>query len=244
MRRETFKNGRRTLRVSRLYSSAAERRFRKPQVESSNLSRGSILFLILRTDLGVILENLFEGHKQTTTMTSPKLSHATFAGGCFWCMVAPFENLTGVKAVVSGYAGGTKEDATYEQVSTGDTEHIEAVQVTYDATKTSYDELLDAFWRGIDPTDAEGQFADRGEQYKSAIYYGDEHEKKLAEASKKKLGASGMFDKPIATKILPFKTFFPAEEYHQDYHKKNPIRYKMYRMGSGRDAFLAETWAR
>jgi len=174
----------------------------------------------------------------------PKLSRATFAGGCFWCMVAPFENLAGVKSVVSGYAGGTAQDATYEQVSTGDTAHIEAVQITYDPSKTTYDELLDAFWRGIDPTDAQGQFADRGKQYKSAIYYANDEEKKAAEASKKKLSASGMFDKPIATKIIPFKTFFPAEDYHQDYHKKNPIRYKMYRMGSGRDAFLKETWTK
>lgn len=167
---------------------------------------------------------------------------ATFAGGCFWCMVAPFEDLPGVKKVISGYTGGHKENPTYEEVCSNTTGHYEAVQVTYDPTILSYEKLLDTFWRQIDPTDPEGQFYDRGSSYRTAIFYHNEEQRRQAEQSKKELDESGRFDKPIVTEILPASTFYPAEEYHQDYHRKNPFHYRRYREGSGRDAFIEKHW--
>jgi peptide methionine sulfoxide reductase msrA/msrB len=169
---------------------------------------------------------------------------ATLAGGCFWCMESPFEKIDGVRAVVSGYTGGAKERPTYEEVSAGTTGHLEAVEVTFDPAKVSYARLLDVFWRQIDPTDAAGQFVDRGSQYRAAIYYHSEEQRKAAEASKAKLAASRRFTKPLATEILPAGKFWPAEDYHQDYYKKNPIRYKYYRWGSGRDEFLDKAWGK
>jgi peptide methionine sulfoxide reductase msrA/msrB len=171
-----------------------------------------------------------------------KTETATFAGGCFWCMEPPLEKLDGVKAVISGYTGGHKENPTYEEVSSHTTGHFEAVEVIYDPSKVTYKELLDVFWRQIDPTDDGGQFVDRGSSYRSGIFYHNEAQKKAAEKSKAELGASGIFDKPIVTGILPLKKFYKAEEYHQDYYKKNPIRYKFYRFNSGRDRFLDKTW--
>lgn len=167
---------------------------------------------------------------------------ATFAGGCFWCSEADFEKKSGVIKVISGYTGGQKENPTYEEVSAGKTGHVEAIQVFFDPAKVSFEELLDIFWRHIDPTDAGGQFADRGSQYRSAIFYHDEEQKRLAEKSKEDLGKSGKFGKSLATEILKFTRFYDAEEYHQDYHKKNPFRYKYYRYGSGRDQFLEKVW--
>jgi len=167
---------------------------------------------------------------------------ATFAGGCFWCMEGPFEALEGVSAVVSGYTDGQVQNPTYQQVSSGGTGHAEAVQITYDPTRVSYEQLLEIFWRQIDPTDAGGQFADRGSQYRTGIYYHDAHQKQLAEAAKAELDASGRFDKPIATEIKEAGTFYPAEDYHQDYYKTHPTRYKMYKIGSGRDAYVKDTW--
>ncbi len=174
----------------------------------------------------------------------PSTEKATFAGGCFWCMVPPFEKLEGVKEVVSGYTGGHKVNPTYEEVSSGTTGHMEAVEVTYDPAKVTYEKLLGVFWRQINPTDAGGQFVDRGSSYRSAIFYRNEEQKRLAEESKKKLEQSGRFDKPIVTEILPAGPFYRAEEYHQDYWKKNPIRYKFYRYNSGRDQFLAKVWGK
>ena len=174
----------------------------------------------------------------------PRLEKATFAGGCFWCMTPPFEKLEGVKEVVSGYTGGHVVNPTYEQVVSETTGHRESVEVTYDPTKISYEKLLDVFWRQINPTDAGGSFVDRGESYTSAIFYHNEEQKRLAEESKKKLAASGRFDKPIVTEILPAGPFYRAEEYHQDYWKKNPIRYKFYRYNSGRDQYLAKVWGK
>lgn len=168
-------------------------------------------------------------------------ARATFAGGCFWCMEAPFEKLDGVKAVISGYTGGHTENPTYKEVG-GGTGHVEAVQVIYDAEKITYQELLDVYWRQFDPTDAGGSFYDRGHQYTSAIFYHNEEQKALAEASKRALDASGRFDKPIVTPIKPAGPFYPAEEYHQDYYKKNPEHYKRYRKASGRDRFIEEHW--
>jgi peptide methionine sulfoxide reductase msrA/msrB len=169
------------------------------------------------------------------------LKVATFAGGCFWCTEADFEKALGVKAV-SGYTGGTKENPTYQEVSSGSTGHVEAVQVYYDPSQVTYEELLDTFWRHIDPTDPGGQFVDRGSQYRSVIFYHDEEQKELAEKSKEALSKSGKFSKPIVTEILKFTRFYEAEEYHQDYYKKNPLRYKFYRYNSGRDQFLKKVW--
>ncbi|ALS26473.1 peptide-methionine (S)-S-oxide reductase MsrA [Paenibacillus cisolokensis] len=171
------------------------------------------------------------------------LELATFAGGCFWCMVSPFEEMPGIKKVVSGYTGGHKPNPTYEEVCSGTTGHAEAVQITFDPNVFPYTKLLDIFWQQIDPTDAGGQFHDRGDSYRTAIFYHNEEQRLAAEASKRELEASGRFDRPIVTEIVPAGPFYPAEEYHQDYHKKQPLRYKMYRKGSGRDAFIAKHWS-
>lgn len=170
------------------------------------------------------------------------VAKATFAGGCFWCMEPPFEKLEGVKDVISGYTGGHKENPAYEEVSAGKTGHVEAIEVLYDPSKVSYERLLDVFWRQIDPTDAGGQFVDRGPQYRSVIYYHTPEQKAFAEKSKEALAKSGRFSKPVVTEILPAGKFYPAEEYHQDYYKKNPVRYKFYRFNSGRDQFLKKAW--
>lgn len=175
-----------------------------------------------------------------TTGDRMKTEQATFAGGCFWCMVHPFKALTGVEKVVSGYMGGTGEHPTYQDYAQKG--HIEVVQVTYDPAVVSYKTLLEAFWRNINPLDPGGQFNDRGPQYRSAIFYHTDLQKKLAEESKHALGASGRFDHPIVTEILAAKTFYPAEEYHQDYATKNPVRYRTFRYLSGRDAFLKKAW--
>src|SRR3989344_1056346 len=167
---------------------------------------------------------------------------ATFAGGCFWCMEPPFEKLNGVFKVIPGYTGGKKENPTYGEVSSGVTGHLESIQVFYDTEIVSYYELLDVFWKQIDPTDNNGQFVDKGEQYKSAIFYHNEGQRKLAEKSKKELENSRRFDKPIVTEIIKFTEFYPAEEYHQDYYKKNPIKYKFFRYNSGRDKYLKNKW--
>ncbi|XID94846.1 peptide-methionine (R)-S-oxide reductase MsrB [Paenibacillaceae bacterium WGS1546] len=167
---------------------------------------------------------------------------ATFAGGCFWCMVTPFEELPGIHGIVSGYTGGHTVNPTYEEVCSETTGHAEAVQITFDPDTFPYRKLLDIFWRSIDPTDAGGQFHDRGSSYRPAIFYHDESQREEALASKEELERSGRFDKPIAVEIVPASTFYPAEDYHQDYHKKNPLRYKYYRHGSGRDAFISRHW--
>lgn len=178
--------------------------------------------------------------KPSMKETSVKTQVATFAGGCFWCVESDFEKVTGVVKVVSGYTGGSGDNPTYETY--GKTGHVEAVQVFYDPAKITYEQLLDVLWRHIDPTDPGGQFADRGPQYRSAIFYHDEEQKRLAEKSKDELSKSGRFTKPIATEIIKFNKFFDAEDYHQDYYKKNPLRYKYYRHGSGRDQFLKKVW--
>lgn len=172
-----------------------------------------------------------------------KSKSAVFAGGCFWCTESDFEKVPGVIEVLSGYTGGHVVNPTYKQVSSGDTGHVEAVRVVYDPDRTDYAKLLEYFWRHVDPTDPGGQFVDRGAQYRSVIFYADEEEHRLAEASKQTLAASGRFKKPLVTDILPLGPFYAAEEYHQDYYKKNPLRYRYYRSGSGRDQFLEKTWA-
>lgn len=174
--------------------------------------------------------------------TQSELKKATFAGGCFWCMEPPYEKLDGVISAVSGYTGGYVKNPTYKQVSAGSTGHFEAVEITYDPSKISYEELLDVFWKQINPTDAGGQFVDRGDQYRTAIFYHSEEQKKMAELSKNTLENMKIFYDPIVTEILPAAEFYPAEEYHQDYYKKRPLRYKFYRHGSGRDQFLEKIW--
>ena len=172
-----------------------------------------------------------------------KTQSAVFAGGCFWCTESDFEKVAGVVEVISGYTGGRAANPTYEQVSAGGSGHVEAVKVVYDPDQVTYAQLLQVFWRHVDPTDAGGQFVDRGSQYRSVIFYSTDQERNLAEASKQSLAASGRFGKPIATEILPLGEFYPAEDYHQDYYKKNPLRYRYYRHGSGRDQFLEKAWA-
>jgi len=173
---------------------------------------------------------------------SPDIRTAIFAGGCFWCMEPPYDKLDGVLETTSGYSGGHVKNPSYEQVSAGGTGHAEVVRVKYDANKVSYAQLLEVFWRNVDPLDAGGQFCDRGDQYRSAIFYGNEAEKKLAEASRKRVAAQ--LGVKIVTGIVPASAFYPAEEYHQNYYQRNPVRYKFYRYRCGRDKRLDELWGK
>ncbi|MFP4588544.1 MAG: peptide-methionine (S)-S-oxide reductase MsrA [Candidatus Bipolaricaulota bacterium] len=198
-----------------------------PSIYSLLLPLAILLPLISGFAASAQFQNSDEGYKK-----------ATFAGGCFWCMEPPFAQLEGVISVIAGYSGGEMRDPTYEEVSTEDTGHREAVQITFDPNKISYRDLLEVYWTHIDPTDAGGQFADRGEQYTTAIFYHDESQKKQASGSKVNLAESNTFEKPIATEIIPFENFYPAEEYHQDYARKHPGRYERYKKGSGRADFL------
>lgn len=170
------------------------------------------------------------------------MEKATFAGGCFWCMEHPFDQLEGVVTVTSGYTGGTRKNPTYEEVSGGGTGHAESVQIVFDPARISYEKLLDVFWHNVDPTTPDRQFCDVGRQYRSAIFYHGEAQKRLAEESKRKLEKSKMFNGGIVTEITPAAEFYPAEEYHQQYYKKNPIRYHFYRTSCGRDRRLKELW--
>lgn len=170
------------------------------------------------------------------------MQYATFAGGCFWCMVKPFDELPGIEKVVSGYTGGKTENPTYEEVCTGLTGHTEAVQITFNPEIFPYKRLLDIFWMQIDPTDPNGQFYDRGESYRTAIFYHSDKQKQLAEQSKMELEKSGRFSRPIVVPIEPAQTFYPAEEYHQSFYRKNPARYEAYQLGSGRKHFINKHW--
>ncbi|HXG29360.1 MAG TPA: peptide-methionine (S)-S-oxide reductase MsrA [Nevskiales bacterium] len=174
----------------------------------------------------------------------PGQAAATFAGGCFWCTEADFEKLPGVIAAQSGYSGGHVANPSYEQVSGGGTGHVETVRVIYDPQKISYAQLLEHFWRTIDPTDAGGQFCDRGSQYRSAIFAHDTAQQRMAEESRRRLQQSGRLHKPVVTEIIPLTAFYPAEDYHQDYYNKNPLRYRYYRSGCGRDRTLEKVWGK
>jgi methionine-S-sulfoxide reductase len=185
---------------------------------------------------------LIVGGLTMATQSASKLEKATFAGGCFWCMEPPFEQLKGVSTVTAGYTGGHVPNPTYEQVCTGTTGHAEAVQVEYDPTQVTYDQLLEVFWRNIDPTQSDGQFADQGTQYRTSIFYHNEEQKKLAEASKAKLEATKKFSEPIVTEIVAAMPFYRAEDYHQGYARTNAFRYGLYRQGSGRAGYLKKTW--
>ncbi|MBL1228636.1 peptide-methionine (S)-S-oxide reductase MsrA [Enterococcus sp. BWB1-3] len=171
-----------------------------------------------------------------------KYEKAIFAGGCFWCMVHPFDEQPGVISVISGYTGGNVENPTYSQVTTGTTGHTEAVEITFNPSILSYKELVEIYWKQTDPTDALGQFADRGDSYRPVIFYMDDTQKEIAEASRAALQASGRFSKPIVTEIEPAQPFYPAEDYHQDYYRKNRMHYNLYRRGSGRSKFIADNW--
>lgn len=200
-----------------------------------------LVFLILLIAGGSVGQEK-ENQKMGNIKGNDQYERATLAGGCFWCMVPPFEDAGGVIDIQSGYAGGEREHPVYEDVAQGMTDHVEAVQVTYDPDIVDYKNLLDIYWRQIDPTDDGGSFVDRGRHYRSVIFYHNDRQKADAIASKEKLAASGLFKRPIVTEIRPFTTFYAAEEYHQDYHKKNPVRYKFYRYNSGRDQFIKKNW--
>jgi len=174
----------------------------------------------------------------------PKLAKATFAGGCFWCMEEAFESQEGVVSVTSGYTGGQKPNPTYEEVSASGTGHAESVEILYDPAKTNYRKLLAHFWRNVDPITPNAQFCDHGPQYRSAIFYHDEEQKRLAEETKQAIEASKRFKEPIVTEIVPASTFYPAEDYHQDFYKKNPIRYKFYKTTCGRVNRLKQLWGK
>jgi peptide-methionine (S)-S-oxide reductase len=182
--------------------------------------------------------------QQPSPASDMGLAKATFAGGCFWCMEPPFDKLPGVSSTTSGYTGGHKKNPNYHEVSAGSTGHAEVVQVVYDPKQVSYEKLLDVFWHNVDPTQKDGQFCDHGDQYRTGIFYHDEEQKQLAEAAKAKLQQHKPFKGEVVTEIVPAGEFYPAEEYHQDYATKNPIRYKFYRTRCGRDQRLKELWGK
>jgi peptide-methionine (S)-S-oxide reductase len=194
----------------------------------------ALIFVILVFPLALVAAGTVEA--------AGKLEKATFAGGCFWCMEHPFDALPGVLSVTSGYTGGQKKDPTYQEVSAGGTGHAEAVQIVYEPSKITYGKLLDVFWHNIDPTTKDRQFCDSGHQYRSGIFYHSEEQHRAALQSKETLEKAKPFREPIVTEIVPAGVFYPAEEYHQHYYKKNPIRYWYYRNGCGRDQRLKELW--
>ena len=204
------------------------------------IGRGLIGLLV---NLGLVAVLSFPANAEQTD-ADRRLEKATFAGGCFWCMEEAFEGVEGVVSVTSGYTGGRKANPDYEEVSAGGTGHAEAVEILYDPAKVSYAKLLEVFWRNIDPTTPDRQFCDGGNQYRSAIFYKDETQKRLAEESKQAVEKSKPFKEPIVTKIVPASAFYVAEDYHQDFYKKNPIRYKFYKYNCGRAQRLEELWGK
>jgi peptide-methionine (S)-S-oxide reductase len=197
---------------------------------------------VRRAFVALIFLGVFAPAAAVVAADDAKTATAIFAGGCFWCMEGPFDAVEGVVSTTSGYTGGHVAKPTYEAVSSGTTGHAEAVEITYDPAVVSYEKLLDVFWHNVDPLDAGGQFCDRGSQYRSAIFVADAKERRLAEASKRALEKSGRFQQPIATEIAEAAAFTPAEAYHQDYYRRNPVRYGFYRRSCGRDARLEERW--
>lgn len=207
------------------------------------LLAGAAAGLVLASALSSTGDAARTGEEPSMTATErTQLARATFAGGCFWCMEPPYDELEGVASTTSGYAGGEEPNPTYEEVASGATGHAEVVQVAYDPERIDYRELLDVFWRNVDPTDAGGQFCDRGSQYRTAIFYHDEEQRRLAEASKEALEGSERPGGSIVTEIEPLEGFWEAEENHQDYYRKKPLRYKFYRFSCGRDGRLDEIW--
>ncbi len=214
--------------------------------------RRFLLGLLLLVSLGLVwdalpfyatADSMPEAVPEASTAAEANLATATFAGGCFWCMEGPFDKLEGVHSTTSGYTGGTKVNPTYNEVSGGGTGHVEAVEVVYDPAQVSYETLLEIFWQNVDPVDPRGQFCDKGSQYQAKIFAHDDQQQSLAEQSKAALSTQTQFQKtPIVTAIEPAQTFYPAEDYHQDYYLKHPVRYKYYRTACGRDLRLAEVW--
>lgn len=202
----------------------------------------AVIFLIVFLVFAFVSGAGAQSPKQNQSSKPVKVEIATFAGGCFWCMQPPFDKTKGVISTVVGYTGGTQMNPRYEQVSSGSTGHAESIQVTFDPSQVTFEQLLDVFWHSINPTQANGQFADIGTQYRTAIFYHSEAQKQTAIASRQKLAGSGKFKKPIATQIVPAVAFYPAEEYHQKYYLKDPEHYKAYAVGSGRVPFLRATW--
>jgi peptide-methionine (S)-S-oxide reductase len=205
-------------------------------VLKSGIFAVAILVLSVTAPMGAIAAS------DTEAMSAKGEAVATFAGGCFWCVESDFDHVPGVTKTISGYTGGILKDPTYRQVTAGNSGHIEAVQIYYDPKKTSYEKLLDVFWRSIDPTDSGGQFCDRGDSYATAIFANTPEQKKIAEASRTKLMKSGVLKGRIVTPVRMADAFYPAEGYHQDYYKKNPLRYKFYRLSCGRDSRIEELW--
>jgi len=200
-----------------------------------------IINLLILAIITYIVLSSNKGKDNNMENTSEK-KLATFAGGCFWCTEAAFEAIDGVLSVVSGYSGGDEKNPTYEQVASGQTGHLESIQITYDPKRVAYNDLLEIFWRSVDPTDSGGQFRDRGAQYKTAIFYADDEQKEIALQSREELDNSGRYEKKVVTEVLPFKSFYEAEDYHQDYSSKNPLRYGLYKKASGREAYLKGVW--
>jgi methionine-S-sulfoxide reductase len=187
---------------------------------------------------------IIKSEVKDSNMDNNKTEKAVFAGGCFWCMQHPFDELKGVVSTTVGYTGGHNENPSYEEVCSGETGHTEAIEIQFDPTQITYAKLLDVLWRNIDPTTSNRQFADVGSQYRAAIFYHDEEQKQLAESSKEEMDCSGIHDKPIVTEIVPASVFYKAEEYHQKYYEKSPDRYKRYNSGSGRERYLKKTWGK
>lgn len=201
-----------------------------------------ILALVIALGLLKLVPLFAKPEKSQEKPVPANATVATLAGGCFWCIEAAFEGKPGIYTVTSGYSGGDKPNPTYREVASGKSGYVETVQIKYDPKKISFAELLEIYWRNINPTDAGGQFVDRGPQYQAIIFYHDEKQKEIAEESKQALAKSGRFDKPILTPIRAYKNFYPAEEYHQGFYRKSPLRYKMYKKNSGRDSFLGRVW--
>jgi len=224
-----------------LYASASREQRRKiRRLMPANTRRATTVLLLAA--LGVLAPLRASVLLAADNPAPGRTATATFAGGCFWCMQPPFEGLDGVLSTTVGYTGGHTKNPTYHEVSAGDTGHTESVQIVYDPAKISYEKLLDVFWHNIDPLTLNAQFCDHGDQYRSAIFYHDDTQRRLAEASKRALEQSKRFSQPIVTQIVAATAFYPAEEYHQKYHEKNPARYKYYRWNCGRDQRLQALW--
>ena len=218
------------------------RRFEKVMLLGRPSWQAPLARVLLVTGMAIGAASSSHAEERMNTTTPRATETATFAGGCFWCMQPPFDALPGVVSTTVGYTGGTTDNPTYEEVCSGTTGHAESIQVVFNPAVVGYEKILDVFWRQINPTTPNRQFADAGTQYRTAIFYHSDAQKQLAERAKAALGQSGKFKEPIVTEIVPATKFYPAEEYHQQYYKKSPIQYKLYRIGSGRDGYLKRVW--
>ena len=203
------------------------------------MNKFSIILIITLVHISFALA---DNESKDSNMNNSKFEKATFAGGCFWCMQHPYDELKGVVSTTVGYTGGHRDNPTYEEVCAGETGHAEAIEILYDPTQINYSELLNVFWKNIDPTTLNKQFTDIGTQYRTAVFYHSEKQKQSAESSKEEMERSGIYDNPIVTEITPASTFYRAEDYHQKYYEKCPVRYKVYKSGSGREQYLENVW--